>query len=216
MEKTLKAIDLHQKGDISSTLRLLNTKVDDVSTHMRKVDKSLENTTRYVSTCPDIPKIVSKEVIDVVQPLIIQTEDTRKYIASKLGTTHKIVQNSLHQLHESNVELSHKVDHVQESVSHIPEIVPQIDKNLENTKKLEEVEPDWSQKVSWKEVDNISGSSTCHKNVLSEHTPLFITNKRKPDKGSVSMAKLLPKEAVSMVLMEETSRASTSEPLHHT
>ncbi|KAH9327649.1 hypothetical protein KI387_007827 [Taxus chinensis] len=166
MEKTLKAIELHRKGDISSALRLLNTQVDDVTTHMKKVDKSLENTTRYVSTCPDIPKIVSKEVIDVVQPLISQSEDTRKDIASKLGTTHKIVQNSLHQLHESTVEISQKVDQVQEHVSPIPEIIPQTEKILDNTKKPEEFEPDWSHKVSWSEVANSSGSSTCHKIVL--------------------------------------------------
>ncbi|KAH9328974.1 hypothetical protein KI387_001082, partial [Taxus chinensis] len=156
MEKTLKAIELHQKGDITSALRLLNSKVDDVTTQMKKVDKSLENTSRYVSTCPDIPKIVSREVIDVVQPLISQSEDTKKDIASKIGTTHKIVQNSLHQLHESSIELIHKVEQVQEHVSPIPEIVPQIEKILDNTKKPEEIEPDWSHKVSWTEVVNSS------------------------------------------------------------
>ncbi|KAH9296102.1 hypothetical protein KI387_039690, partial [Taxus chinensis] len=69
MEKTLKAIELHQKGDLTSALRLLNSKVDDVSSHIKKVDKSLENVSKNAYVCPDIPRIVSREVIDVVQPL---------------------------------------------------------------------------------------------------------------------------------------------------
>ncbi|KAH9324992.1 hypothetical protein KI387_005170, partial [Taxus chinensis] len=98
-------------------------------------------------------------------------------------------------LNESTMELSHKVDQVQPFVSPIIEIVPQLEKIPDNTKKPEEIEPDWSQKVSWKEVADRSGSTTKHKIVLLEHSPLFITDKKNPDKGSVSMAKLLPEEA---------------------
>ncbi|KAH9328950.1 hypothetical protein KI387_001058, partial [Taxus chinensis] len=216
MEKTLKAIELHQKGDLTSALRLLNSKVDDVSSHIKKVDKSLENVSKNASVCPDIPRIVSREVIDVVQPLVSQSEDTKKDIASKIGTTPKLVQNSLHQLHESTIELTQKVDQVQEHVKPIPEIVPHIEQILENTKKPEEIELDWSHKVSWIDVANPSRSSECHKIVLLQNSSLFISDVKSIDKGSISMAKLLPEEVESMVLMDETSKASTSEPLHHT
>ncbi|KAH9309599.1 hypothetical protein KI387_037510, partial [Taxus chinensis] len=54
MEKTLKAIELNQKGDTTGALRLLNTRVDDIDKSVKRVESLVQHNHKVGSA--EIPK----------------------------------------------------------------------------------------------------------------------------------------------------------------
>ncbi|KAH9295210.1 hypothetical protein KI387_038798 [Taxus chinensis] len=148
MQDTLKAIELHQRGDIHSVVSLLNKKVDSLSTNMQQLTSNLQH----------VPDQVNNSLQSQIQQSICAVSE---------GSEKKVI-DSIQTVNEKVNTLCFSVSELEQNFPALTSAVNKIEGSQSDKSSISSSShgpsPDWSKAITWAQVATMKSPLSQQKN----------------------------------------------------